>query len=109
MFGLGTRLEHAWFCSNECVRADAVDRLQRACGTSLPAPVHTTTVKDITDGASRIAAAAADAGDVTLRQARVDPFTWVRIAADGDVSTLVPPFSQDIEEHESWLAATTQH
>lgn len=88
----------------------ALDRLQRAYGAGVPAPVQTTTVRDISDGASRIAAVASEAGSVTLREARVDPFTWVRIAADGQVSTLlVPPFPQEIEEHESWLAATTQH
>jgi hypothetical protein len=92
------------------VSDQALERLQRAYGANLPAPVRTTTVKDIADGASRIAAVAAEAGDVTLREARVDPFTWVRIAADGHVSTLlVPPFPQEIEEHESWLAATTPH
>jgi hypothetical protein len=92
------------------VSDQALERLQRAYGANMPAPVRTTTVKDISDGASRIAAVAAEAGDVTLREARVDPFTWVRIAADGHVSTLlVPPFPQEVEEHESWLAATTPH
>lgn len=92
------------------VSDDALAGLQHAYGSAIPADVTTTTVRDISDGASRIAAVAVEAGDVTLREAQVDPFTWVRIAADGQVSTLlVPPFPQEIEEHESWLAATTPH
>ncbi|MEQ1871755.1 MAG: hypothetical protein ABL961_17195, partial [Vicinamibacterales bacterium] len=88
----------------------AFERLLRQYGAGVPASVPTTTVRDISEGASRIAAVAAEAGDVTLREARVDPFTWVRIAADGQISTLlVPPFPQEIEDHQSWLAATTPH
>ncbi len=37
-------------------------------------------------------------GDVTVTEAHVDPFTWVRIAANGRISTLlVPPYPQQIE------------
>jgi hypothetical protein len=72
--------------------------------------VTTTTVRDIKDGASRIAAAAARAGDVTVKEANVDAYTWVRIAANGRISTLlVPPYPQQLEEHDAWLAATTRH
>lgn len=72
--------------------------------------VPTTIIRDIPEGASRIAAAAAAAREVSVAEARVDPYTWVRIAADGRVSTLlVPPMPPTIEEHETWLAATTPH
>lgn len=92
------------------VADDELGRLQRAYGASSAATVPTTTVRDITDGASRIAAAAAASGEVTVREARVDPFTWVRIAADGRISTLlVPPLADQMEEHDTWLAATTPH
>jgi hypothetical protein len=85
-------------------------RLQEAYGGLAPETVSTLTVRDIGDGAARIAAATAGARDVTVKEARVDPFTWVRIAADGHISTLlVPPFSQQMEEHDAWLAATTRH
>ena len=47
--------------------------------------------------------------DVTVKEAHVDPFTWVRIAANGRVSTLlVPPYPPPMKESE-WLAATTRH
>ena len=50
-------------------------------------------------GASRIAALAAEAGDVTVTEAHVDPFTWVRIAANGRVNTLlVPPYTEATKE-----------
>ncbi len=92
------------------VSDEALDALQQEYGTVASPTVPTTTARDISDGATRIAAVAAEAGDVSLREAHVDPFTWVRIAADGQISTLlVPPFPQEIEEHESWLAATTRH
>lgn len=92
------------------VADDEFAGLQQAYGEAASLSVPTTTVRDIPEGASRIAAAAAAAGEVTLREARVDPFTWVRIAADGRISTLlVPPFQQQIEEHDRWLAATTPH
>ena len=92
------------------VADDELEGLQQAYGGGAASGVPTTTVRDISDGASRIAAAAAEAGDVTVKEAHVDPFTWVRIAADGRISTLlVPPFPEQIEEHDRWLAATTPH
>ena len=92
------------------VADDELERLQRAYGASGTTTVPTTTVRDIPDGASRIAAAAAASGEVTVREARVDPFTWVRIASDGRISTLlVPPLAEQMEEHDTWLAATTPH
>jgi MshEN domain len=91
------------------VADDDFDRLAAAYGTDNPS-LQTTTVRDIGDGASRIAALAAEAGDVTVREAHVDPFTWVRIDANGRVSTLlVPPYGQDTKENAEWLAATTRH
>ncbi len=55
-----------------------------------------------------------DAGLVAVSDAATptasrDPFTWVRIAADGHISTLLLPASQQQKEHDSWLAATTPH
>ncbi len=92
------------------VADDTHAALQRAYGSDAVATVPTTTVRDVADGATRIADVAVESGEVSLREAHVDPFTWVRIAADGRISTLlVPPFPQEIEEHESWLAATTPH
>jgi len=47
---------------------------------------------------------------VTVKEANVDAYTWVRIAANGRISTLlVPPYPQQLEEHDAWLAATTRH
>ena len=55
-------------------------------------------------------AARPDGGEPAVKAPYVDPFTWVRIAADGHISTLlVPPPSQQREEHDAWLAATTRH
>ena len=84
-------------------------RLAEEYGASSPA-LGSNTVRDVSDGASRIAALAAEAGDVTLTEALVDPFTWVRIDANGKVSTLlVPPQGQDVKENAEWLAGTTRH
>jgi type II secretion system (T2SS) protein E len=91
------------------VADDDFERLAAAYGTANP-NLQSTTVRDISDGASRIAALAAEAGDVTVREAHVDPFTWVRIDANGRVSTmLVPPYASDTKENAEWLAATTRH
>lgn len=85
-------------------------RLTDAYGLAAGARAETMTVRDVEEGASRIAAAAAEAGDVTVKEARLDPFTWVRIAANGRISTLlVPPYPEQWEEHKAWLAATTPH
>jgi hypothetical protein len=85
------------------------DRLASAYGSSVESP-RATTVRDVSDGASRIAALAAEAGDVTVKEAHVDPFTWVRIAANGRISTLlVPPYRHQLKENAEWLAPTTQH
>jgi hypothetical protein len=49
---------------------------------------------------------------VTVKEALVDPFTWVRIDANGRVSTLlVPPYAEeaDAKENAEWLAGITQH
>jgi MshEN domain len=85
------------------------DRLASAYGASVEGS-PTTTVRDIRDGASHIAALAAQAGDVTVKEALVDPFTWVRIAANGRISTLlVPPYPHHLKENAEWLAPTTPH
>lgn len=91
--------------------ADAeLEPLQRAYGEDADGGVPTTTVKDIPEGAAHIAAAAAGAGAVTVKEARVDPFTWVRIAANGRISTLlVPPAANPSEEQDIWQAAITRH
>lgn len=83
-------------------------RLTNAYGVAVDDLAQVTTVRDIPEGASRIAAAAAAAGDVTVREARVDPFTWVRIAANGRISSLlVSSQAPQWEERRSWPAATT--
>jgi hypothetical protein len=65
---------------------------------------------DVEDGASRIAALAAESRSVELTEAHLEPFTWVRIAGDGRTRTLlVPPPGGAMEAEQSWLAATTQH
>jgi hypothetical protein len=85
------------------------DQLASAYGSAVEGPTATT-VRDIPDGASRIAALAAAAGDVTVTEAHVNPFTWVRIAANGRISTLlVPPYPRQLKENAEWLAPTTQH
>jgi hypothetical protein len=85
-------------------------RLQTAYIEGTDGSVTTTTVRDIRAGASQIAAVAAAAKDVTVKEASVDTYTWVRIAANGRISTLlVPPYPQQLEEHDAWLAATTRH
>jgi hypothetical protein len=86
------------------------ESLLLAYGTAAPATVRKTTVRDIADRASRVVALAAEAGDVTADAAHLDPFTWVRVAANGRISTLlVPPSSPHLKENAEWLAATTQH
>ncbi len=92
------------------VADDDFERLRSAYVEGADESVPTTTVRDIPQGASRIAAAAAAAGEVTVKEANVDAYTWVRIAANGRISTLlVPPYPQQVEEHDAWLAATTRH
>jgi MSHA biogenesis protein MshE len=91
------------------VADDDYVRLAAEYGAAAPA-LRSNTVRDLSDGASRIAALAAEAGDVTLTEALVDAFTWVRIDANGKVSTLlVPPQDQDVKENAEWLAGTTRH
>jgi hypothetical protein len=86
------------------------ERLQSAYVEGSDGSVTTTTVKDIKAGASQIAGLVAEAGDVTMKEANLDAYTWVRIAANGRISTLlVPPYPQQLEEHDAWLAATTRH
>lgn len=83
--------------------------LAREYGAASPA-LRGNVVRDISEGASRIAALAAEAGDVTVTEAHVDPFTWVRIDANGSVNTLlVPPYADEAEENAEWLARTTRH
>lgn len=89
---------------------EEMGRLMREYASAAATSVPTTRVTDIPDGAAKIAAAAAANGHVTIKEARVDPYTWVRIAANGRVSTLlVEPNGREIEEHDTWQAATTQH
>jgi len=53
--------------------------------------------------------ASAEAGDVTVTEAHVDPYTWVRIDANGRVNTLLVPPNEDSKENMEWLAGTTRH
>lgn len=86
------------------------ERLAAEYGASTDASLETVRARDISDGASRIAAVAARARNVTVKEAHVDPFTWVRIAANGRISTvLVPPHANQAKENAEWLAATTRH
>lgn len=88
---------------------DDLVRLQAAYGAQAVPTVATWMVKDAADGAERIAEAAAKAGAVDVKEARVDPYTWVRIEANGRVSTLLVPPSPASSEEDPWPAATTRH
>jgi hypothetical protein len=44
-----------------------------------------------------------------MTTALIEPFTWVRISADGRASTLLVPPAAHTMEGEPWLAATTRH
>ncbi|HEY2904416.1 MAG TPA: hypothetical protein VGJ29_00845 [Vicinamibacterales bacterium] len=91
------------------VADDDFVRLAKEYGASALS-LRSNTAWDISDGAARIAALAADAGEVTMKEAHVDPFTWVRIDAHGRVSTLlVPPYGENVKENAAWLAGTTRH
>jgi len=85
------------------------DFIQLVAEYAAAAPaLRSNTAQDISDGAARIAALTAEAGDVTVTEALVDPFTWVRIDANGRVSTLlVPPHAPESKENAEWLAGTT--
>src|SRR5262249_43022471 len=74
------------------VADDDFATLAREYGAASPG-LRSNLVRDISEGASRIAALAAEAGDVNVTEAHVDPFTWVRIDVNGRVNTLlVPPY-----------------
>lgn len=67
-------------------------------------------VSDIDDGAEQIAAFAKEAGAVSVTEAQLDRFTWVRLAANGRAKTLLVPHTRrEVEELDLWLAATTRH
>jgi hypothetical protein len=81
-------------------------------GGALPsdASIHVSKVEGIHDAAQRIAAAASLDGNVRVAQARVEPFTLVRVAGrKGIDALLVTAGPQDDEEERRWLADTTRH
>jgi type II secretion system (T2SS) protein E len=91
------------------VADDDFATLAQEYGASAPG-LRSNTVRDISDGASRIAQLAAEAGDVTVTETHVEPYTWVRIDANGRVNTLlVPPYDEDAKENDEWLVGTTRH
>jgi hypothetical protein len=88
------------------VADEDLSRLTDAYGAGAARPIEVARVRDIAEGAGRIAAVAAAEHSVTVAEAHVDPFTWVRIAANGRISALlVPPSQEDLP----CLAATTRH
>jgi hypothetical protein len=90
------------------VADDDFERLNAAYRGAVDAAVRTPTVRVAPDGTRD--AGRPDGGEAAAKTPYADPFTWVRIAADGHISTLlVPPPSQQREEHDVWLAATTRH
>jgi len=91
------------------VADDDFATLAREYGAASPG-LRSSLVRDISEGASRIAALAAEAGDVNVTEAHVDPFTWVRIDVNGRVNTLlIPPHPDATKENDEWLAGTTRH
>lgn len=90
---------------------DDFERLMHAyCAAAAIDSIRSTTALDIDDGASRIAALASTERSITVTEARVDPFTCVRIVSNGRVrSLLVPPGPRRPKENHGWLAATTRH
>jgi hypothetical protein len=86
------------------------DRLMQAYCAAAADSIRSATALDIDDGASCIAAMASTERSVTVTEARVEPFTYVRIAANGKVrSLLVPPSPKWLKESQGWLAVTTRH
>ena len=90
---------------------DDLVRLQASYGAQAVPTVSTWMARDVADGAERIAEAAVKAGAVDVKEARLDPYTWVRIEANGRISTmLVPPSPTTIsEELDPLPVATTRH
>jgi len=63
----------------------------------------------IEEGAARIASLAEESRSVTMTQAFLAPFTWIRVAAGEQIRTLVVAADADhfLEGRQSWPAATT--
>ena len=98
------------FRSPYLVTDENFETLRRAYEAAAPSRAQASTAIDIRDGASRIAAAASAARSVTVTEAHLDPFTLVRIAANGRISTLlVPPSLDPLEEEPGCPVGTTLH
>lgn len=79
-------------------------------GAGAGAVIEASRVDGIHDAAQRIAKAASQHGSVHVSQARVDPFTWVRVAGPHGISAmLVNTDHDDREQEQRWLAETTRH
>jgi hypothetical protein len=90
------------------VADDHFKQLLHAYCAAASAAVQTATASDLDDGALRIAAAASAERAVTVREAHIEPFTWVRIAANNRISALlVPPSPIATKENQPWPAAIT--
>jgi hypothetical protein len=79
----------------------AFDRLLNGYGAGMDVRSQVAAVRDIRDiedGAARIATLTAAAGAVTLTQARLDPYTWVRVASRDRTSTLLVPHDPELFE-----------
>jgi hypothetical protein len=61
------------------------------------------------EAARRIAEVAASAGDVTLREAHLDPMTWIRVVGKNGVDTMFVTPGGTRQEVPQWLVGTTPH
>lgn len=94
------------------VSDDTFDTLVAAYAADVP-PEHPRIRVEWLDGmhdaARRIAEAATIAGDITVREARVDPLTWIRVAGKHGIEALFVMPEIPREEVPAWPVATTPH
>ncbi|NOT24508.1 MAG: hypothetical protein HOP16_00275 [Acidobacteria bacterium] len=93
------------------VSDEDLEALMAAYAADVPAQsrVRVQWTHDRHEAARRIAEVAAISGDVTLREAHLDPLTWIRVVGKHGVDTMFVTPGGTHEEVPQWLAGTTPH
>jgi hypothetical protein len=61
------------------------------------------------DAARRIAESASSFGDITVKEAHLDPLTWIRVAGRHGIDAMFVTPHEGRQEVPEWLVGTTPH
>jgi hypothetical protein len=94
------------------VSDENLDALMAAYAADVPSArnrVRVQWVEGMHDAARRIAESASSFGDITVKEAHLDPLTWIRVAGRHGIDAMFVTPHEGRQEVPEWLVGTTPH